>query len=43
MKIDNETGGSRVASTGGPGSRPGRNAVGEQGPELINFFAEAKQ
>jgi hypothetical protein len=36
MKIDNGTGGSRETSTGGPGSRPGRSAVGEEGGESIN-------
>jgi uncharacterized protein (TIGR02246 family) len=35
-KIDNGAGGSRATSTGGPGSRPGRSAVGEQGGESIN-------
>jgi hypothetical protein len=43
-KIDNEAGGSRATSTGGPGSRPGRSAVGEQGGESINggLIAESK-
>jgi len=43
MKIDNGTGGSRETSTGGSGSRPGRSAVDERGPESINFFAELKR
>src|SRR6266536_4952292 len=43
MKIDNGTGGSRETSTDGPGSRPGRSAVDERGPESINFFTELKR
>jgi len=43
MKIDNGTGGSREASTGAPGSPPGRSAVDERGRESINFFAELKR
>jgi hypothetical protein len=34
--IDNGAGGSQATWTGGPGSRPGRSAVGEQGGESIN-------
>jgi len=35
-KIDNGAGGSRATWTHGPGSRPGRSAVAEQGGESIN-------
>ena len=43
-KIDNGAGGSRTTWTGGPGSRPGWSAVGEQGGESINdaLIAESK-
>jgi hypothetical protein len=43
-KIDNGAGGSRATWTGGPGSRPGWSAVGEQGGESINdgLIAESK-
>src|SRR5258707_11954363 len=43
MENDNGTGGTREKSTGGSGSRLGRSAVGERGPEPINFFAELKR
>ena len=33
-KIDNGAGGSRTTWTGGPGSRPGWSAVGEQGAAM---------
>ena len=43
-KIDNGAGGSRATWTGGPGSRPGRGAVNEQGGEPISdaLIAESK-
>ena len=43
MKTDNGTGGSHEASTGGPGSRPGRSALDERGRESIHFFSELKR
>ena len=43
-EIDNGAGGSRTTWTGGPGSRPGWSADGEQGGESINdgLIAESK-